>query len=180
MNDDDIDFLAREHLVLRSDTGHGSSEDKIVIADDSGHILGDLDALAELRDKLAGKFDGREVISAMHKGTKDIVDSMVGVGVGIGDLGVRASASREAMDSTFHIPRERKVLIQSQQRVSRSELFHIPEDRREEFLDHVKERALQGMIEQADLVNAVSYEEGIDPMTHEKIIIAKLKVIIDD
>lgn len=121
-----------------------------------------------------------EVISAMHKGAKDIVDSIAGVGAGIGDLGVRASASREAIDTIFHAPRERRVIIRSQQRVSHSELFHIPEDRREEFLDRVKEHALRGMIEQADLVNAVSYEEEIDPITYEKIIVAKLKVIIDE
>lgn len=74
---------------------------------------------------------------------------------------------------------ERTKIIQSQQKISHRELALIPEDRREEFLDHVKERALQGMIEQADLINAVSYEEDFDPMTHEKVIIAKLKVIIE-
>ena len=74
---------------------------------------------------------------------------------------------------------ERTKIIQSQQNISHRELALIPEDRREEFLDHIKERALHGIIEQADLINAVSYEEGDDPMTHEKIIIAKLKVIIE-
>lgn len=138
------------------------------------------DFLTEISAKLAGKFDGHEVIDAMHKGTKDIVDSIAGVCTGIGGLGVRTSASRDTVDTTFRTPRERKILIQSQQRVSHEELFRISEYRREEFLDHVKEKALQGMLYQADLVNAVSYEEGIDPMTHEKIIIAKLKVIIDE
>lgn len=138
------------------------------------------DFLTEISAKLAEKFDGHEVIDAMHKGTKDIVDSIAGVCAGIGELGVVESASIDKVDTMFRTPRERKVLIQSQQRVSSEELSRIPEDRREEFLDHVKERALQGMIEQADLVNAISYEEGIDPMTHEKIIIAKLKVIIDE
>lgn len=141
------------------------------------------DFLTEISAKLAGKFDGHEVIDAMHKGTKDIVDSIAGVCTGIGELGVSASASRDtidAIDTMFRTPRERKVLIKSQQRVSPLEFSHIPKNRREAFLDYVKEKALQGMLEQADLVNAVSYEEGIDPMTHEKIIIAKLKVIIDE
>lgn len=100
------------------------------------------------------------------------------IGHGSGDLGVMVSGGE--IDSTLHIPHERKTLIQSKQRVSSLELSHIPADRREEFIDHVKERALHGMLEQADLINAVSYEEGIDPMTDEKIIIAKLKVIIDE
>lgn len=94
-------------------------------------------------------------------------------GTTIGDLDIKS-------DSEFHVPHERSVIIQSHQRVSLMEILHIPEDRREEFLDHVKEKALRGMIEQTDLVNAVSYEEGIDPITHEKIITAKLKVIIDE
>ena len=93
-------------------------------------------------------------------------------------LGVMVSGGE--IDSTFHTPHERKTLIQSQQRVSSLELSHIPADRREEFIDRVKERALHGMVEQADLINAVSYEEEIDPIAHEKIIIAKLKVIIDE
>lgn len=156
MNEDD--FISNIPYTI---IGHGSDVSKTVIADSSGTTLGDLDALVELRDKLAGK-----------------VYDITGVDTGIGDLDV--GASRGAMDSTFHIPHERKVLIQSQQRVSRLELLHISEDRREEFIDHVKEKALQGLIEQADLINAVSYDEGIDPITHEKIIMAKLKVIIDE
>lgn len=83
-------------------------------------------------------------------------------------------------DSIFHVPHERSILIQSQQRVSPLEFSRISWDRREAFIDHVKEKALQGMLEQADLVNAVSYEEETDPMTHDKIITAKLKVIIDE
>lgn len=83
-------------------------------------------------------------------------------------------------DSIFHVPHERSVLIQSQQRVSPLEFSRISWNRREAFIDHVKEKALQGMLEQADLVNAISYEEETDPMTHDKIITAKLKVIIDE
>ena len=96
------------------------------------------------------------------------------------DVGHGVSTSKSEKETLFGgVPRERKTTIQSIQKVSITELMTIPEDRREEFLDHIKERALHGMIEQADLINAVSYEEGTDPMTHEKIIIAKLKVIVE-
>ena len=142
MNDDD--FIGSSPYLVRADVGHGSGEGKTVIADRSETILGGLDAIDKLRDKLAGKFDGCET------------------------------------DSIFHVPRERKVLIQSKQSVPLTEIIRIPVDRREAFIDHVKERALQGMLEQADLVNAISYEEEIDHITQEKIIIAKLKVIIDE
>ena len=96
------------------------------------------------------------------------------------DVGHGVSTSKSEKETLFGgVPRERKTTIQSIQKISPTELMSIPEDRREEFLDHIKERALHGIIEQADLINAVSYEEGADPMTHEKIIIAKLKVIIE-
>ena len=99
---------------------------------------------------------------------------------GMVDVGHGVSTSKSEKETLFgDVPRERKTTIQSTQKISPIELMSIPEDRREEFLDHIKERALHGMIEQADLINAVSYEEGADPMTHEKIIIAKLKVIIE-
>ena len=99
---------------------------------------------------------------------------------GMVDVGHGVSTSKSEKETLFDdVPRERKTTIQSIQKISPTELMSIPEDRREEFLDHIKERALHGMIEQADLINAVSYEEGDDPMTHEKIIIAKLKVIIE-
>ena len=118
-------------------------------------VLSDIDALAELRRKMEG---AGYTIMDTAKGTDSVISDMHR---GMEDIG------------------ERTKIIQSQQKISHRELALIPEDRREEFLDHVKERALQGMIEQADLINAVSYEEDFDPMTHEKIIIAKLKVIIE-
>lgn len=113
-------------------------------------------------------------VAAAHRDLGDSFRGMVDVGHGV-------SASKIAKETLFGgVPHERKTTIQSIQKISPAELMSIPEYRREEFLDHVKEKALQGMLEQADLVNAVSYEEGIDPITHEKIIIAKLKVIIDE
>lgn len=177
MNDDD--FLGSSPYSVHVDIGHASDEGKTVIADSSGTILGDLDALAELRDKLAGKFDGREVIFTMHKGTKGIVDSMGGIARAT-ERFARPSFDSADLDDMLRVPHERRTVIQSQQRVSCSELLHIPEDRREEFLDHVKERALQGMLEQADLIGAVTYEEQVDTSTYEKVIVARLKVIIDD
>lgn len=126
-----------------------------------GHIM--VDSTAE------GIYD----VAAAHRDLGDSLRGMVDVGHGV-------STSKSAKETLFGgVPRERKTTIQSIQKISPAELMSIPEDRREEFLDHVKERALQGMIEQADLINAVSYEEDFDPMTHEKVIIAKLKVIIE-
>ena len=119
----------------------------------------DLTALEELRKRIE---------------SDDSLRGMVDVGHGV-------STSKSAEETLFGgVPRERKTTIQSIQKISPTELNPIPEDRREEFLDHVKEKALRGMIVQADLVNAVSYEEGIDTITHEKIITAKLEVIIDE
>ena len=141
----------------------------------------DLTALEELRKRIES--DGHIMVDSTAKGTYDVATAHRDLGDSLRvmvDVGHGVSTSKSEKETLFGgVPRERKTTIQSIQKVSTTELMSIPEDRREEFLDHIKERALHGMIEQADLINAVSYEEGADPMTHEKIIIAKLKVIIE-
>ena len=141
----------------------------------------DLIALEELRKRIES--DGHIMVDSTAKDIydvaaehRDLVDSLRVMT----DVGHGVSTSKSSKETLFgDVPRERKMTIQSIQKIFPTELMSIPEDRREEFLDHIKERALHGLIEQADLINAVSYEEGADPMTHEKIIIAKLKVIIE-
>lgn len=138
----------------------------------------DLTYLEELKPKAVEEFrkhmesGGHDVISA-HR---DLGDSLRGITEATHEV----SASRSARETLFGIPYGRSTTIQAIQKISPAELMSIPEDIREEFLDDAKERALHGMIEQADLINAVSYETSIDPLTRETIVIAKLKVIIDE
>lgn len=148
-------------LEIMNDDDLTALEELRKLMESGGHIM--VDSTAK---------DSYEVAST-HRDLGDSLRGMVDVGHGV-------SASKSARETLFgSVPRERGTIIQSIQRVSPSEFMGIPKERREEFLDHVKEKALQGMIEQADLINAVSYEEGVDPITHEQIIIAKLKVIIE-
>ena len=142
----------------------------------------DLIALEELRKRIES--GGHIMVDSTAKGIYDVAEAHRDLGDSLRvmvDVGHGVSTSKSAEETLFGgVPRERKTTIQSIQKISPTELMSIPEDRREEFLDIMKEKALQGIIEQTDLVNAVSYEEGIDPITHEKIITAKLKVIIDE